>query len=179
MSTNRATARTTSDSPPGTSPSIAASEATSVTPFSPRAMDRALPAVTVALARLGVPELTPMLAAGSVENHGTETAALARAVGERARKHADGLPDGFGAHVGNRVQSLFDDWAGLAHEAGQGGVAFGYARGRDSGTSTPLLREMIDPNRDLLNDTQLRFRAPAFVARRRTGRAARYQDSRR
>ena len=135
-------------------------EATSVTPFSPRAMDRALPAVTVALARLGVPELTPMLAAGSVENHGTETAALARAVGERARNHADGLPDGFAAHVGNRVQSLVDDWARLAHEAGQGGVAFGYARGRDSGASTPLLREMIDPDRDVLNDTQLRFRAP-------------------
>lgn len=135
-------------------------EATSVTPFSPRAMDRALPAVTVALARLGIPELTPMRAAGSVENHGTKTAALAQAVGDRARNHADGLPEGFAAHVGNRVQSLVDDWARLAHEAGQGGVAFGYARDRDSGTSTPLLREMIDPDRDRLNDTQLRFRAP-------------------
>ena len=39
-------------------------------------------------------------------------------------------------------------------------MAFGYARGPGSGTSTPLLREMIDPDRDLLNDTQLRFRAP-------------------
>ncbi len=135
-------------------------EATSVTPFSPRAMDRALPAVTVALARLGIPELTPMQAAGSVENHGAQTAALARAVSERARSHADGLPESFAAHVGNRVQSLLDDWANLAHEAGQGGVAFGYARGRDSGTATPLLREMIDPDRDMLNDIQLRFRAP-------------------
>ena len=135
-------------------------EATSVTPFSPRAMDRALPAVTVALARLGVPKLTPTLAAGSVENYGTETTALARAVGERARNHADGLPDGFAAHVGNRVQSLIDDWAKLAHEAGQGGVAFGYTRGQGGGASTPLLREMIDPDRDVLNDAQLRFRAP-------------------
>ena len=135
-------------------------EATSVTPFSPRAMDRALPAVTVALARLGVPELTPMLAAGSVEKFGPETAALAQAVGERAGNHADELPDGFAAHVENCVQSLVDDWARLAHEAGQGGVAFGYAQGRDNGTSTPLLREMIDPNRDVLNDMQLRFRAP-------------------
>ena len=135
-------------------------EATSVTPFSPRAMDRALPAVTVALARLGIPDLTPMLAAGGVEAHGTETAALAREVGDRARNHADGLPDGFADHVRHRVQSLVDDWASLAHEAGQGGVAFGYARGRESGTSTPLLREMIDPDRDVLNDTQLRFRAP-------------------
>ena len=135
-------------------------EATSVTPFSPRAMDRGLPAVAVALARLGIPELTPMLAARNVENHGTETAALARAVGDRARNHADALPEGFGGHVGNRVQSLIDDWARLAHEAGQDGVAFGYARGLGSGTSTPLLREMIDPDRDVLNDTQLRFRAP-------------------
>ena len=135
-------------------------EATSVTPFSPRAMDRGLPAVAVALARLGIPELTPMPAARNVENHGTETAALARAVGDRARNHADGLPKGFSGHVGNRVQSLIDDWARLAHEAGQDGVAFGYARGRGSGTSTPLLREMIDPDRDVLNDTQLRFRAP-------------------
>ncbi len=135
-------------------------EATSVTPFSPRAMDRALPAVTVALARLGIPELTPMLAAGNIESHGAKTIALARAVGDRAHKHADGLPEDFAARIRNRVQSLVDDWAKLAHEAGQGGVAFGYARGRDSGTSTPLLREMIDPDRDVLNDTQLQFRAP-------------------
>lgn len=135
-------------------------EATSVTPFSPRALDRALPAVTVALARLGVPELTPMLSAGSVENHITETSALAQMVGERAYNHSDGLPNGFDAHVRNRVRSLIDDWAKLAHEAGQGGVSFGYARGRESGTSTPLLREMIDPDREILNDTQLQFRAP-------------------
>ena len=135
-------------------------EVTSVTPFSPRAMDRGLPAVTVALARLGIPALTPMREAKNVEHHGTETAELARAVGERARKHADPLPDDFATDVRNRVQSLVDDWARLAHEAGQGGVAFGYARGRDSGTSTPLLREMIDPDREVLNERQLRFRAP-------------------
>ena len=135
-------------------------EATSVTPFSPRALDRGLPAVAVALARLGIPELTPMSAAGSVENHGAETTALAQAVGDRARNHADGLPDDFGDHVKNRVQSLVDDWAALAYAAREDGVAFGYARGRSSGTTTPLLREMIDPDRDVLNDTQLRFRAP-------------------
>ena len=135
-------------------------EATSVTPFSPRAMDRALPAVAVAMARLGIADLTPMQAAKGIEHHATETAALARAVGERARKHADGLPDDFATHVGNRVQSLIDDWTKLAHEAGRGGVAFGYARSRDGPTATPLLREMIDPDRDVLNDTQLRFRAP-------------------
>ena len=135
-------------------------EATSVTPFSPRALDRGLPAVAVALARLGIPELTPMSAAADIERHAAQTATLAHAVGDRAQRHAESLPDGFGDRVGHRVHSLIDDWARLAHEAGQGGVAFGYARGRGTGTATPLLREMIDPDRAVLNDTQLRFRAP-------------------
>ena len=86
-------------------------EATGVTPFSPRAMDRGLPAVTVALARLGIPNLTPTSTAGAVESHGSETKAIAQAVGSRALMHADGLPQDFGDHVRNRVQCLIDDWA--------------------------------------------------------------------
>ena len=133
-------------------------EATSVTPFSPRAMDRGLPAVTVALARLGIPALTPMSAARNVESHGVGTTALTAAVGERAHNHAETVPDGFGDHVASRVQSLVDDWATLAHEAGHAGVMLGYAR--HPATDTPLLREVIDPDRDTLTETQLRFRAP-------------------
>ena len=134
-------------------------EATSVTPFSPRAMDRALPAVSVALSRLGILELTPSVAAAEVELHDKETREIAKAVGERAQRHTDGLPQDFGAYVTSRVQSLLDDWAMLARNAGDGGVTFGYSR-RDRGVSTPLLREMIDPDRNTLNETQLRFRAP-------------------
>ena len=134
-------------------------EATSVTPFSPRAMDRGLPAVAVALARLGIRELTEPLSAKEIEDHDTKTKEIARAVGQRAGNHTKGLPASFGDYVRNRVQSLIDDWAALAHEAKEGGVAFGYAR-RDRGVSTPLLREMIDPDRATLNDTQLRFRVP-------------------
>ncbi len=135
-------------------------EATSVTPFSSRALDRGLPAVTVALARLGIAALTAAPAARDVEAHPAETAAIARAVGERAQRHADGLPPGLGETVRGRVQSLVDDWAALARESGQVGVEFGYARGRNEPVSTPLLREMIDPDRDTLTDRQLRFRAP-------------------
>ena len=135
-------------------------EATSVTPFSSRALDRGLPAVTVALARLGVPELTPTRAARGVDAHSAETDAIAEAVGERAGRHADGLPAGVRQAVADRVESLVDDWAALAGEAGQVGVEFGYARERGEGVATPLLREMIDPDRETLDDRQLRFRAP-------------------
>lgn len=135
-------------------------EVTSVTPFSSRALDRGLPAVSVALSRLGIPALTPTQAADSVESFSTETKLLARAIGERARTHAEGLPLNFDDEVRNRVQSLIDDWASLAHDANQGGVSFGYTSETGSGVSTPLLREMIDPDRETLNETQLRFRAP-------------------
>ena len=133
-------------------------EAAGITPFSPRAMDRGLPAVTVALARLGIPGLTPMAAAKDIEDHREGASALAAAAGERARNHADQVLPELGDRVRDRVQSLVDDWAALAHEARQGGVTFGYAR--EGGVATPLLREMIDPDRDVLNERQLRFRAP-------------------
>ena len=81
-------------------------------------------------------------------------------MGERAQRHADGLPAGVEQTVQDRVRSLVDDWAGLAREAGQVGVTFGYARGLGEQVSTPLLREMIDPDRETLSERQLRFRAP-------------------
>ena len=133
-------------------------EATSVTPFSPRALDRGLPAVTVALTRLGIGSLTPTKAAREVENYAAETAAIAQAIGERAVQHTEAAPPELAREVRDRVQSLLDDWTKLAYEARSGGAEFGYTRG--GGTSVPLLREMIDPDRDTLNDTQLRFRAP-------------------
>ncbi len=134
-------------------------EATSVTPFSPRALDRGLPAVTVALARLGIPELTQMLEAARIEGYSTETAEIAKAVGERVRKHIEKSDERITENICSRVQSLIDDWAALAYKAGQDGMVFGYAR-RGEGVNTPLLREMIDPDRDRLNQRQLQFRAP-------------------
>ena len=92
-----------------------------------------------------VPMSTPMQAARGVGAHRAETDAVTRAVGERAGRHADGLPAGVRQAVADRVRSLVDDWAALAREAGQVGVAFGYARGGSEGAATPLLREMIDP----------------------------------
>ena len=133
-------------------------EATSVTPFSPRALDRGLAAVTVALARLGIESLTPTPAARDVDNYAAQTAAIAQAIGERAVQHAETAPPELAQEVRRRVQSLLDDWAKLAHEARNGGVEFGYTR--KGGISVPLLREMIDPDRDTLDERSLRFRAP-------------------
>ena len=96
-------------------------EATRVTPFSPRAMDRGLAAVTVAMARLGIPELTPLPADGRVEQHAGETESLLEALAGRAGTHAEGLADDTVEQVRARVQSLLDDWAQIAHAAREGG----------------------------------------------------------
>ena len=135
-------------------------EATGVTPFSPRALDRGLAAITVALARLGIEALTETGAARDVENHGAETKNIARLIGDRAASHSDDAPASIRSYVQQRAQSLIDDWARLAKDAKGGGVEFGYALGRGRGVSVPLLREMIVPEHDDLSDRQLRFRAP-------------------
>ena len=120
-------------------------EATSVTPFSPRALDRGLAAVTVGLARLGIRELTPIPAARDVGEYEVETARIARAIGERAATHSDTATPELGEEVARRARSLLDDWAKLAHGPKERGVPFGYRSGKN--VSVPLLREMIDPKR--------------------------------
>ena len=134
-------------------------EATSVTPFSPRALDRGLAAVTVALARLGIESLTLTPAARDVDNYAAETAAIAQRPSAKGPSSTPKTaPPELAQEVRRRVQSLLDDWAKLAHEARNGGVEFGYTR--RGGISVPLLREMIDPDRNTLDERSLRFRAP-------------------
>ena len=114
--------------------------------------------MTVALARLGIRELTPIPAARDVDGYETDTARIARAIGERAATHSETATAELGDEVARRAQSLLDDWAKLAHGAKESGIDFGYRTGK--GVSVPLLREMIDPNRATLDDVQLQFRAP-------------------
>src|SRR5207244_4818311 len=57
-------------------------EATSVTPFSPRAIDRALPGVMVALARQGLPAMTAPPRALDIAQHRAELRFVAEALAE-------------------------------------------------------------------------------------------------
>ncbi|MCY4234372.1 MAG: helicase-related protein [Bacteroidetes bacterium] len=136
-------------------------EATSVTPFSPRALDRGLAAVSVALARLGIPELTANRHASQVEEFGDQTSEFASLIGNRARSHSESPSDQVTESIRKQAQNLMDDWAGLANEAGERGVKFGYACGGiDKDVNTPLLREMIGASLRDLSEKQLRFRTP-------------------
>lgn len=152
-------------------------EATSVTPFSLRALDRALPAVVIAMARHGAGELTPPDGAAQIgaqrKTGGVEGWIVDRFV-ERAKRHML-TPESeeeaaeaahLEAEVRTRVRSVLDGWERLATEAG-GNLRYqrhegpgkkrpakgaGPATGADP-VSAVLLHEMLEA------DT-VKFRAP-------------------
>ena len=64
-------------------------------------MDRGLAAISVALARLGIRELTPVLTASEVEKFEVDTQAIAKAIGDRAQRHeAAGVDAGVAERLG-------------------------------------------------------------------------------
>jgi len=124
-------------------------EPTSVTPFSPRALDRGLAAITVALARLGTRDLTPQTAAGKIAAHTAALAMVKAAVSARAGR----LDPAQGVQAGRRVQELLDIWTALADEIAQAGGTLGYGR---AGVARSLLHEVLEPK---LTAGERKFRA--------------------
>lgn len=140
-------------------------EATSVTPFSVRALDRAAAAVAVALARHGVASLTPAAAAGQVEGVRKDLAFVAEEMAERAMRHDTRKPAEELEALRKRVRSLVDDlldgWATLAHEKKENGVKLAYQAKERGGppNAFALLRDPLDPELDSLPSQARKFRA--------------------
>jgi hypothetical protein len=133
-------------------------EATSVTPFAPRALDRGLAAVTVAMARLADAALTPNPAAAAADQERLRLDWIADVVRDRVAGHKSGTPAALAANAKARAMSLLDDWASLARERNNEGTTFGYAR--QPGISKTLLHEVLEPGLALADDRERRFRAP-------------------
>jgi hypothetical protein len=94
-------------------------EATSVTPFAPRALDRALAAAAVALARHGNPLMTLPGGADAIVSERHNLAFVADALGDRARDHAiaeQSVRDAWRHRVRDAVISLMDVWENVSVE---------------------------------------------------------------
>jgi len=133
-------------------------EATSVTPFAPRALDRGLAAVLVAMARLADGTLTPNSAAAAADQMRTQIDWVADRVRDRVLGHKTGTPAVVAAQVRARAESLLDAWASLAHDRNSDGTTFGYSR--EPGISKTLLHEVLEAGLELADDRERRFRAP-------------------
>lgn len=118
-------------------------EATSVTPFSPRALDRGLAGVVVALSRLGVTELTPALNAGAMPHHRSELDFVANVLAERASKHHKNLDaitaDELRQKLVMRIKDLLDSWQFIAIDK-DGKLQYQ----QETGLAPPLLFDPLD-----------------------------------
>jgi len=136
-------------------------EATSVTPFSPRAIDRGLAAVTVALARLGYEEMTAPARAVAITRHRGALDAVAEAVSRRAEAHDKDLnateSEALRQHVKARVKDLLDSWESIGHDKEKDGAGLQYQR--EVGGAPPLLFDPLDPDLQNQPHKARKFRA--------------------
>jgi hypothetical protein len=120
-------------------------EALSVTPFSPRALDRGLTGVLAALVRLPGDDFNANAGAGRVERQHTTIHQAREAIRRRAGAVQGSVADE--ALVDEMVQQRIDEWLSRAG-AVTGGAILGYEPRKD-GRTRGLLRQPTDLGRDL------------------------------
>ncbi|MHA3977370.1 DISARM system helicase DrmA [Halovulum sp. GXIMD14794] len=126
-------------------------EATSVTPWAARALDRALAAVVVAAARHVDPLLTPETAVTELKNCPQVRDDVREAIVSRAPSHMIA-----GGHSALRaaVDELLDAWIATAEEQAAGGSQFAYARKK---SPHRLLHMPLEPDWANLDEAHRRF----------------------
>jgi hypothetical protein len=122
-------------------------EATSVTPYAPRALDRGLAAVTVAMARHGTMALSAPKAAVGIQAQRAGLSSIAERIARRAAAHdaarSSAEQDALSKRLTARVHGLLDAWVLIAneHREAQGGLQ--YCEYEVTGVP-PLLRVPLD-----------------------------------
>jgi hypothetical protein len=127
-------------------------EATSVTPFAPRALDRALAAVVVAAARHYDTALSPPDAVRRLSTH----PAVRDVVAGILRRRADtaGVDDATIVRAITRAIELFDLWEAVADEQVATGGQFTY---EESGAQKRLLQYPLDRSSESLSPAHQQF----------------------
>ncbi len=137
-------------------------EPTSVTPFSPRALDRALVAALVGLCRHKKAELTPPLGASEILRARAALEHLAERFAGRAQNHDNRLSasDAQSLHdsVIVRCRSLLDDWHSIADQLLQTNTRLQYQQW-EVGNAQRLLYDILDPGLENLPPLRRKFRA--------------------
>ncbi len=137
-------------------------EATSVTPFASRALDRGLAGAIVALARHGCAALAPFKGVERLgDERGDVERLLLQAFLDRVEQQPGVLDDGERAElarsVRNRIVDLLDSWQHVIDFYRGAGVGVQYQKHeKHQKTLKPLLREMLD--RDFETEHHGKFR---------------------
>lgn len=133
-------------------------EASSVTPFSPRALDRALAAALVAICRHSHPELTPALGAGAIVAKREELKQASLIFSKRAELHADDVDPELTQKVFNRCQSLLDTWVNIQANRAKVGVNLQYQNEIRGAGHARLLHDFLETVQEPTQELE-KFRA--------------------
>ena len=139
-------------------------EATSVTPFSPRSLDKGLAATLVGLVRQGYRSMTPPLGAKAILKERNQLDAAVESLANRAREHSKNLPpdelERLRQRVRDRGADLLDSWAKQAQDLAMSGVGLQYNQ-NEAGGAKQLLYDFLDPDLKNLQPTHvnMKFRA--------------------
>lgn len=142
-------------------------EATSVTPFSPRALDRALGATMVGMIRHALEGMTPALGAQRIltPELSSRLEQFCQLMAERARNHRpDDLPSMPATetyhYVLTRCRAMIDDWKAIAQEwQNKHNSSIQYQREDRQSGATALLHDFLDTSLENLPDQFRKFRA--------------------
>ena len=136
-------------------------EATSVTPFSPRALDRGLAGTLIALARQGYRPMTPPLGATEILKELPKLEFAVEQLSNRALDtHSDSSSDDaelLSKTVRERSKDLLDEWSAIAKELHDAGGALQYQT--EAGSAQRLLYEFLNPELKNLPPRHKKFRA--------------------
>ena len=139
-------------------------EATSVTPFSPRALDKGLAAALVGLARQGHRPMTPALGAMEILSQRSQLDFVVQTLAERAYGTNKDLPadelERLRQRVRERAINLLDTWAKIAQELQAVGASLQY-NPAETGGAKQLLYDFLSPEvKNLSADhPRMKFRA--------------------
>jgi superfamily II DNA/RNA helicase len=137
-------------------------EATSVTPFAPRALDRGLAAIVVALARHSRPAMTPPPGAIEIVAERSGLTSILDVLARRARRHRAMTPDEeqrLDAALRGRAQDLLDAWAKIGRANRDTSSPLRY-QSYEGGTGAALLHTPLDPELATLDKKFGKFTAP-------------------
>ena len=136
-------------------------EATSVTPFSPRALDRGLAGTLIALVRQGHLPMTPPRGATEILKELPRLAFAVELLSKRAfdTHHDTSSPDAkqLSLKVRDRCNDLLDEWSKIAKELHDAGGAIQYQT--EAGSAQRLLYEFLNPELKTLPVRHRKFRA--------------------
>jgi hypothetical protein len=134
-------------------------EATSVTPFSPRALDRGLAGTLVALARQGHAPMTPPKGATEILRERGKLDFVIDALSARAAAYAETPQEAqaLRQRVRERAVDLLDEWSHIAHDFQNQGVQLQYQK--EAGAAQRLLYEFLSPELKNLPLRHRKFRA--------------------